>query len=856
MRKLMRFVLPVVLIVVLAAPLVTPAAARAQDDCGNAPPPRLTLQGRGRVSFTDGTPLNVRGAAGLSGAVIGQVAEGTPFDVVDGPVCADSIFWWAIATDTMVGWAAEGADGEYFVEPLAVPETSGAAFVAWDWAGFVADGWGSDLPDPMALRPPAVYAGDLPPLPVDLSQVKFLEDAGLNDAQRALLAQNGFVVVPAGADQFETAYRESYTDTETWWTYPPDYDGQSDPIATGNIGHAYFVTTDATLHALHYIFDNLLTDLERASFDPIIYQQVLQPTLQAAVAQRQQAMGTPLEAPATTAELFLGVALELFAPGEGAQSVSPDLADQVTATAAMALAGSGQYELPFLPGYLEDFSQYRPRGHYEGDAQLEEYFRGMMWLSRITFRAKDDAETLTALMLLRALRDAPGALDGWRNLHDTLTFLIGPVDDLGPQDYAPLAEAVFGADLALDNLADPTLLPIFKDKVDQLPAPRVNGLILPNDTEADQMAEETRGFRFLGQRFTFDGYVMQQLMYPFVGTRENPRLLPLGLDVASVTGSETAYALAADAGATTFVQYDTQTAMLRTELSALRPDNWLENTYGGWLWTLQPLWSRDSAAYPPLMNTEAWWRKDLQTGLASWTELKHDTVLYAKQPTGFGGGGAPLTSFGYVEPNPLVFARIAVVAAMTYEGIIARGLDQNPNELRGDAGPATARRAPGDLALFRQGEEFAGLQASLGELRTLAVESARFADIARKELAGEPLTEDDYWAVFGFGNYLNILLRTLYQGEGEPDPVALVTDVASNPSAGMVLQEGVGGVDLIYVVVPAPIGGWQLVRGGVFSYYEWVGDINQRMTDSEWRAAVRSGDLPPRPTWIGAFYSE
>jgi hypothetical protein len=75
-----------------------------------------------------------------------------------------------------------------------------------------------------------------------------------------------------------------------------------------------FVTTDATLHALHYIFDNLLTDLEYSNFQPMISDEILVPMLQAA---HQQTAETPAELaqPAQDAELFLVVALELFKPG-------------------------------------------------------------------------------------------------------------------------------------------------------------------------------------------------------------------------------------------------------------------------------------------------------------------------------------------------------------------------------------------------------------------------------------------------------------------------------------------------------------------------------------------------------------
>ncbi|MFC1960997.1 DUF3160 domain-containing protein, partial [Chloroflexota bacterium] len=702
---------------------------------------------------------------------------------------------------------------------------SATPFAELDWDAFTENGSGTG-PNPLMLTLPPVYAGDLPPLPVDLNAVQFLDDAGLNETQKALLGQNGFVVVPGGFEQFYDAY----TGGPAWDTYPENWDGESDVI-----GHAYFVTTDAMLHALHYIFENLLTDLERTKFIPIIATEVLSPALAAAKTQRTEVAGTVLEDAARAAELYLAVGLELFQPGAGIVAASPDLTGEIQAITTLVQASSGQEELPFLPGYREDFSQYRPRGHYEGDPALENYFRGMMWLSRITFRANEDRETQIALMLLRALRGSEQAVEGWNTINDTLDFLVGPVDDLGPPEYSYLADSLYSPLMFLDNLTDPVLLEGFQQELTNLPGPRVNGLILPNDTTAEEVANLTRGFRFLGQRFTLDGYAMQQLMYPYVGTRENPRLLPLGLDVASsVGGSETAYQLALQAGAGDFMNYDVQTLGLASEIGVFPEEEWLENVYGGWLWTLRPLWNRDHAPYPPMMNTQAWLLKDLQTGLASWTELKHDTVLYTKQPTGFGGGGPPLTSFGYVEPNPLVFARVAIVAAQIYEGLMASMLESSD-------------------ALY---SEDGALTASLLELRKLALQSAAFAEIARKELAGEPLGEDDYWHIFRLDTYLYTLLHTLYQGEGQPDPVALVTDVASNPSVQSTLQEGVGAVDHVYIVVANPHGGYQLARGAVFSYYEWVGDINQRMTDAEWRALVTAGELPDRPAWVYAFYAE
>ena len=134
-------------------------------------------------------------------------------------------------------------------------------------------------------------------------------------------------------------------------------------------------------------------------------------------------------------------------------------------------------------------------------------------------------------------------------------------------------------------------------------------------------------------------------------------------------------------------------------------------------------------------------------------------MLYVKQPTGFGGGGAPLLSFGYVEPNPLV-RRIAMVAASTYRGLEARGVGVNPFD-------DTANQS---------------LAGTMSVLRDVALTAGRFAEMARRELTNEALSEDDYYTIQGFSTFLNVTLRSLYMGEGEPDPVALVTDIAKMAS--------------------------------------------------------------------------
>lgn len=82
-------------------------------------PPRLTIGGLARVE-EGGLPNLIRDIPGTSGKLLGQIETGTNFTVVDGPRCSlvDKIVWWQVNYNGVIGWTAEGDDGDYWVEPL------------------------------------------------------------------------------------------------------------------------------------------------------------------------------------------------------------------------------------------------------------------------------------------------------------------------------------------------------------------------------------------------------------------------------------------------------------------------------------------------------------------------------------------------------------------------------------------------------------------------------------------------------------------------------------------------------------------------------------------------------------------
>ncbi len=87
--------------------------------CPGTPPSQMRVGMTGQVTFTTGAPLNIRDRASTSAAVARIIPEGTVFDVVGGPTCADGYTWWQIQLDgTLFGWVAEGDADGYFIAPV------------------------------------------------------------------------------------------------------------------------------------------------------------------------------------------------------------------------------------------------------------------------------------------------------------------------------------------------------------------------------------------------------------------------------------------------------------------------------------------------------------------------------------------------------------------------------------------------------------------------------------------------------------------------------------------------------------------------------------------------------------------
>jgi hypothetical protein len=218
------------------------------------------------------------------------------------------------------------------------------------------------------------------------------------------------------------------------------------------------------------------------------------------------------------------------------------------------------------------------------------------------------------------------------------------------------------------------------------------------------------------------------------------------------------------------------------------------------------------------MQTVAWHDKELTTSLASWTELRHDTILYAKQSYTPRFGMPPEIEpvLGYVEPLPEFYERLLELTRMTNENLTEMGV-------------------LGDEARTR-----------LSSLETIL---ERLVLISTKELNNETLCDEDYEFINDFGALLNAVVAGV---DEDSKKTTIVADVHTDANSGKVLEEGVGYVRLIVVAYKLPDGRIMLGAGPVFSYYEFKHPMADRLTDERWREMLQSSP-PKEPEWVGSF---
>lgn len=657
-------------------------------------------------------------------------------------------------------------------------------------------------------------------------------DFRLNEKELAKFKENGFVVSERlGSDSFTNTFYHLY---------------QRDlPV---------FISSDAVLHAWHRTYDALLEEIETEMLIPALDDLLVGMSAKIPKAMSEYGEGQWRQS-LVDADYFLTVARSLLKGTTFKTRLGEDERVAVTLKACESL-GLQKFEL-FGSIRDVDFSQFKPRGHYENSDALKRYFKAMMWCGRIDMRVAGDGKVeefprqLASAMVLHDLLQRSGDMELWRKFDSMIQTFVGKSDSL---TFAQL-DAVL-ASAKVRSPADAREDRVLHDIQNRIATgdfvSEIRGDVFVIDPSSPKKFVLPHSFCFLGQRFVLDSWVTSKVTYPDViwDGAKLQRRVPSCLDVSFA-------ALKNDHAASLLVDritnpdgrkfrdglnYQHNLTALRNVMDNLPEAAWKENLYTGWLGTLREL-SKPTTdeKYPEVMRNRAWGMKTLNTQHASWSQLRHDTILYVKQSyTAVPGCYYPA---GFVEPIPHFWANMEQMATRA-----AKLIEASPY--------------PNLNVRERQAKFLHGFASKMTTLRF----------IAEKELAQKELTKEetkfleDVIAIrherFGSGGIV------IYEGWypslfylGSDDSLkwdAIVADVHTNPPAplvgdpGCVLHQGVGSVDFLLIAIDN--GKDRMVYGGpVLSHYEFEMPGVTRKADSEWQRELREGRVPPRPEWTHGY---
>ncbi len=614
------------------------------------------------------------------------------------------------------------------------------------------------------------------------------------------------------------------------------------------------VTTDSILHAVHRSFDSIIQETE---------QFVLKPTLQTALNKLRQQLAAisdevsqaNLNDVLRDVDLYLTVALNLTEGRPNRRSAaSPSQTGQEAHVAELLQkihAAKGLEELPLYGSTrMLDFSQFKPRGHYT-TYQLRDYFLTMMWLGRsdcgwdVLAEDPADVRQLQNALLLNLLAETSTATQELKVIDDLLATFIGNSNGLSAPRLRQLMQSIEFTQVA--DIADPVKLAKLRTVLQAL---REKTLLVRTEAVRSHGKLETNPpfrFQMVGQRFALDSFILSRLVYDAIEVDgERPkRMMPQGLDVMASLGNSLAFALLGPELEKWRYWKDLATA--RQLVAELDNGFWKESFYNGWLNSLRQL-NREFADYeqvPHALRTSTWQRKQLQTQLASWAELRRDTVLYVAQSLSQFDCEYPSA---YVEPYPEFFANlremIKRVAEYEYDTQAPAAVNNNRWGTNRIAGHKEFwLRMAGHLETLESiaSKELHRAPLSPEELDFLDTTISRQGGVA----VGSGLTrtiEYDGW-------YTELIYN--FKGRAQEDAQPIIADVHTDSTHGQVLQAATGKTEICILVADNEQGCACAFVGPTYSYYEFTNSLANRLDDQQWRSRLaNSATQELRPKWL------
>lgn len=608
-----------------------------------------------------------------------------------------------------------------------------------------------------------------------------------------------------------------------------------------------FVSTDAILHAIHMSYDANLKNLEMTLLIPKLENLLRGLRSQVLVLDATYAGHPEMKKSIRDIDVYLtvpGKLLGIFS--SPVFNENKGLVDSLMTMIQNEQPSSIRLFSSTARSY--DFSQFTVRGHYTESEALGKYFKAMIWLGRTELALispknaelkfdENDLKRQTIDAVLVAEASIPGnSTSLLSDMDEIIKTMVGESDNVTLPHIKSLMTATRIQNAA--DLLDLTKFRAFQDSLNQksFAFQRINSQILISDPSNPDEIVPASAFLLLGQRFIIDSYITGNVVYDKIKFEGKKvwRGLPSAFDVLFGLGNNASAQLLQKEFET--YHYQPNLASLRFLIDSYDQNFWDASVYTSWLNAIRSLNPPDDrSGFPAFMQTAAWWQEKMNTQLASWSQLRHDNLLYAKQS--YTGGTTCSYPESYVEPIPDFYRSV-------------KNLAFNISEK------------------FKTGA-IANQQVSNFWKRFSAVADT-LEIIAGKELSGTLLTqvEKDFLKRMLFSQ---VMCGVIYDGwyfnlyftgeEGFLKKDYVIADIHTCPTdaagnmVGWVQHVGTGPVNLAVVTTNLPDGRLVSFVGPVMSYYEKVTDSFKRMTDEEW-VTEHQFLKPKRPDFVNIYLAD
>lgn len=487
-----------------------------------------------------------------------------------------------------------------------------------------------------------------------------------------------------------------------------------------------FVTSDTIIGTFLDTTQIIYKEIEEERFYPALWN-----TLQGLATQaekkyiaRQQEFGieTDLLTEAYRLELlYLSVALDLLAPDDNQirESLAQDkvyftpqeaqrysfselttLSSEITEEVQRITNARESLDSPtFL--YTLDYSQFSVPAEYASSEKLKNYYLALTWLKQGLFPLWSTEDNCTdclldesdhriafiaSLLLTEHLANDQELQNDWADIYKSIAFFKGLESNMTYLTYHKALQDTFGDEYSIETLFEDSQtvdsnIAALQTTLTEVEFPTVLGGKKDNPEQA--------GLRLLRDTFVLEDAVYDSIVGPDTGfyiENENAdtplpasacrttsrrdvfeRCSGLSLDLAHLLGSNLANVLLSESRNNEFTNYSPAINKFRTEINAFDQTTWHDNIYLSLFEALLPQLTQGTQVVPEFMRHSAWQAKNLTTFASMWA-TQHRSVSPRKTTPQGGANLGAYFGYGYLEPQPELYARLLATTRMIKDG--------------------------------------------------------------------------------------------------------------------------------------------------------------------------------------------